>query len=371
MLTLRGTMGSSARLLTLVPLMAAFLLSAPQVEAQTDGALRERVLREYPGALKALESHFSRAKGIVRRRNVRVKGPPRERPSPDERYVFELRPDMARVVVERQYAAGKTAPTRKDAATCYNRDYTFQLKKEGEESAFFLSSFSWNKGADPEQGARRTHAQIKDYLNAPFTLAYAPISELFAYEGFSVGNVSRVGDGPGERLRVEFDTGPVAKPRTRRRGWFIVSPAEAWVLCSFELTLGPRMIKRGTITYSGTEDGVPLPKQAVYTHEVLAGPDQKAPPKKIAPGSQGANNGDSAGTSVETYDFDELTLASMPDADFTLTAFGLPEVGAAARRAPGNLTLWMFGLACAAMAAAVALRAAAARLRRRDALAEG
>jgi hypothetical protein len=364
-------MGSSARLVTLVPWAAAFLLLAPRAEAQTDGALRERVLREYPVALTALEAHFSRAKGIVRRTNVRVKGPPRERAAPDERFVFELRPDMARVVIERQYAADKTAPTRKDAAICYNRDYMFQLKKEGEKSAFFLSSFSWNKAADPDEGARRTRREIDGYLNAPFTLAYTPISELFAYEGFSVGNVSRVGDGPGERLRVEFDTGPVAKPRTRRRGWFIVSPAEAWVLCSFESMLGPRMIKRGTITYSGTQDGVPLPKQAVYTHETLADPGQKAPPKKISPGSPGANNYDGPGTAVETYDFDELTIASMPDADFTLTAFGLPEVGAAARRAPGNLALWLFGLACAAMAAAVALRAAAARLRRRDALAAG
>jgi hypothetical protein len=364
-------MGSSVRWVTLVPWMAAFVLLARPAEAQTDGALRDRVLREYPGALTALEAHFSRAKGIVRRRSVRVKGPPRERALPDERFVFELRPDMARVVIERQFAAGKTASTRKDAALCYNRDYTFQLKKEGENSAFFLSSFSWNKAADPDEGARRTHRRINGYLNAPFSLANTSLRELFALEGFSVGNVSRVGDGPGERLRVEFDTGPVAKPRTRHRGWFIVSPAEAWVLCSFEVAIDPRMIKRGTITYSGTHGGVPLPKQVVYTHEVLADSGQKAPPKKIAPGSPGASNDDGPGTSVETYDFDELTIAAMPDGDFTLAAFGLPEVGAAAPRAPGNLTLWLFGLACAAMAAAVALRAAAARLRRRDALAEG
>ena len=166
-------MGSSARLVTLVPCVAALVLLASPRGARTgDATLRDRFLREYPGALKALETRFSGARGSVQKRFERVNMPDKARTVPTERFIFERRPDMARVLVERHVkAAGssdKTTSGDSDMVLCYNHDYTFQLTREGTNREFFVSSFYWNREVKPQQVGVKTLLWVDDYLKAVF-----------------------------------------------------------------------------------------------------------------------------------------------------------------------------------------------------------
>ena len=61
-----------------------------------------------------------------------------------------------------------------------------------------------------------------------------------------------------------------------------------------------------------------------------------------------------AGLEATEYNFDEISLVDdVPDRDFTLAAFGFPELGQPKPRPTGGPVLWLFVFGCLAMAAAV------------------
>ena len=189
---------------------------------------------------------------------------------------------------------------------------------------------------------------------------------MLSAEGFSVGDVSRVGGGPKELLRVEFETRHRVDAK-EHRGWFVVSPDEAWVVYSFEVEMGHLITQRGTISYSGVHGGVPLPKRVIYTREPVAGSSPLSSPRPIPPGKRATDGSgaplEGAWKTVTTFDFDELSLVGRLMGTSHWQPLASPR-WEPRTRATGNSARWLLALACAAMAAAVALKAAAARLRK-------
>jgi len=65
------------------------------------------------------------------------------------------------------------------------------------------------------------------------------------------------------------------------------------------------IVFRGRVEYGQPQDGFPVPKRVVSTRSPL---------------------GERQPTDIETYEFNELHFGDVPDGQFQLSAFGLPDV---------------------------------------------
>lgn len=206
-------------------------------------------------------------------------------------------------------------------------------------------------------GSPPTNLRLSVFLRAPFAVPIA-MKSLITLPRFSVREVSPVVRDGKQLLRVVFDApaDPPAEPRKGAvvtggiEGSLLVSPEEKWVLYAYECRSKNDKIflYNGTVDYQGSSDGFPIPKRAAC-RTVMKRP-----------------TGESVQT--ETYDFLEFRFADLPDKDFTLAAFGIPEQVLApskvARR--GRLGYLFLGLAVVALAAALFFRIALSRIGRRS-----
>ena len=69
---------------------------------------------------------------------------------------------------------------------------------------------------------------------------------------------------------------------------------------------------------------------------------------------------------AQTYDFEVIENADVPDQDFTLSAFGLREVGRPTGRRSGSAAPWFIAFSLSALAAAVVFKMASARAPRKE-----
>ena len=92
----------------------------------------------------------------------------------------------------------------------------------------------------------------------------------------------------------------------------------------------------GSIEYGGMQAGVPVLRRFARTATKLG---------KLL--------------NTQTYDFEKLEFVDVPDRDFTLAAFDLPEVGRPAARRSGSPASWLIAFSLLALAAAVVLKVAA------------
>jgi hypothetical protein len=339
-------MGNPRTFVAFVLCLPALMLEAAPAERADDASLREMFLRDYPQALKTLESRLSNAKGVVKRSEVR--GNKARTIVSSRTLTFECKlPYMARVVSD-----GETTVTKSDVKTsthigsapCYNRDYSFELSREGANNDWSVSSFDSDPTAKSRMENIVMYPFLYKYLNAPFSLVGWRLSSLLSEERFSVRAVSRVRDGDKQMLRVEFDRRPDAKGREGFHGWFVVSPDEAWVVRSFEYMDELKNSGRGTVEYGAVQRGVPVPKRVVH--------DQRG----------------RAANLEATYDFEEISLVDVPDRDFTLAAFGLPELAQSSRASARGPAPWLFVLSFLAAAVAMVLKMASSRIQKKKAL---
>lgn len=338
-------MNNSSRLFALV--LSLSLRSAPDLRAG-EPQLKEIVLRDYPPALKLLESRFASAKGVVRLTSGTES-------NAGKRVTFGTTsfqrrgPEFARVECDREMAITKTDNTKSwqlGMVMCRNRNYSFQLRRDGDIGPFSVSGIEGYSGGKTAADDHSMTSLLEVYLDAPYTLTGHRLSSLLSEEGFSVRGVSQVGENK-PWLKVEFErkadsTRPKTPQGAELQGWFVVSPEEAWVLRSFDIDRGSGTWHLwGSIEYAGAQGGVPLPKRVVQHSRVKTGRARSS-----------------------TWDFDEINLVDIPERNFTLSAFGFPEPGQAAARSAGGPALLLFCLACAGMALAVVLKLVASRLQR-------
>jgi hypothetical protein len=332
--------------------VAALSLQGGGAALAQDSQLREVFLRDYPPALKVLESRFASAKGAVR--VSREVSPGQTEGGGVKRewvgtIAFERKgPYMARAVgdIDQNITkADEKIALHRVKANCYNRDYSFQLRKRDANDQFFATSIEHNDGRKTPADDTSMVSLLYTYLEASHRIPVLSMSGLLADEQFSVRAVSRVDGGKTPWLKVEFETGANSKWFGALKGWFVVSPDEAWVLRSYDYARGggKGMHQWGSVEYAGEQGGIPLPKR-VSRHS-------------RAPGGGREQS--------RTWDFDEISLVDVPDRDFTLAAFGFPEPAQSVARSAGSFAPMLFGIAGLSMAAAVAFKVASSRLHRK------
>ena len=318
-------------------LWISILAWPPAALAIEDDALLKRVKAEYPAALNRLESSFRTVRGSGKSRVVIPLPKAAERTIVAD-FSFAFQGTSRRVV--RWFT--DTSPERtgsRGEAYCINPTYSFSLSRDDPDKPYLLNGFE-TSGKDSVD--ETLMALAGDYIDMPFMVDGVAISRLMAAPGFRFSRASPVSEGGLELIKVEFDC-PNPDRGVRPKPWvyagsLILAPSETWSLRSAEYYFHPslkRMFK-STIDYQKTTGGVPLPKKVAVVE-----------PSNL----------------TRTWEFDELSLASTPESEFTMTAFGLPDL----MNRPGvdqsrsHLGYWFVGLAIVGILTALVMRKLASR----------
>jgi len=311
--------------------------------------LKKRFLSEYPEALKAWESRYASSEGTYRYTG----DDPTNKAAPHREFVGTFKcklPDMGILTSIRN--TDERSEQRVDG---YNKKYSFSLKKVGDGGDFSVQSLQAVNGAELPPRSSPIRRTLRPILWVPYGIPFST-DRMVSNPRFVVQAVSPVSRNGKNMLKVEFDW-PYDPNRTVPKkardpggyeGFFLVSPQEKWVLYEYECREkegASRIVYKGTVDYQGSLDGFPIPRRATCQRLKLPG-----------------------GELVETYSYDFLKFrfVDLPDQDFSLAAFGIPEQvtrpSKVARK--GILGYWFLALALAALAAAVFFKMASSRLKR-------
>jgi hypothetical protein len=271
-----------------------------------DASLKERVLKTYPNALRALETHFAKAFGSVtgseehwvgKPRHVRIRG----------LFTFASRwPHLGKVTRLATLTTIKDGKTKapKETVFCFNKENSFMLVKEEGKPEFAIKSLAANK--DGQSFVKdQMDAWLYSYLHAPFSLGGPSMSSVIADGGSPIERVSSFRRDDRAYLKIEFDFKKGRNQRLRKlAGWVLVAPEEKWVIHEYEFT-DTINVWHGRVEYAQPQDGFPVPRRVVSTRSTL---------------------GDLHPTDIDTYEFNELHFGDVPETEFQLPAFGFPDV---------------------------------------------
>jgi len=348
-------------------------------------------MRELPGALARLEALYShvRISGTMTE-EVRLRSPAEGLPGRNDKVqrpatlqdpaglastssrkvVLEasdgLRKAYQSVVFDKHYdreshslrdsPATQFKPSR--SVACIGRDYWFRLRWE--KDAPIVASFGApnDQEANENLGLRNWH---DDFVRSLFGLVGGhPMSRIMRFPSFSVTRVTRKPGRSGDNLVIDFqydladDKNRVVpesiikalaaegkKPAMRGmwKGWIEFSPNEAWAVQARgggDSSLRAKN-RRLEIEYGEQRDGVPLPSRITLVE--LSG-------------------------RTTTLDVEGTEFGPIPPSQFTLSAYGLPELDASpGAKRQNRLPVVLFLGALAALSTAIVLRYCAKRLR--------
>lgn len=311
----------------------ALVIAFRAVSADTD--LKARVMNEYPSALADMESILSHCRGSAVHRSWKVPNPRASRPGDVNSKV-----DTARIQFERsgpmERAIREPVDGQQDWVYCVDGKSSFTLRRDRGKETYVLASL----GAD--QDLRRTlKLRVDQFVDAPSRLFGSRISELMTDPRFTIRKVSAMGEENGPLFKIDFTHEDPRK--LRRSGWFLVDPNRHWAVTKYECRCqqdgGHDFLDREEIEY--TE---PAPSRSLAVKRVVS----------------------EFSVYRDEFVFDDFAFGPVPASDFTLTAFGLPELGRPGARGNPTWTVLFLVLLAAVSAACAILLARAARRRAGD-----
>jgi hypothetical protein len=271
--------------------------SSPASGREDEAALKERVMKVYPQALKELETHFAKASGagtcVVDQRvgtdaHFRI----------DSRVTFACnRPFLAKTVslASRTTMKDKKTDPVREVVFCYNTENSFWLAKPAGDAEYIVNLIDTDK--DERSRVRSQIRQTLRFLDAPYTAGGLRMSLAFARPNFSIRRVSALNEGDRNRLRIEFEL----KGGRGLTAWVVVAPDERWVIHEYEYK-DFQDTRHGRIEYGEPIDGFPVPKRVRLTE---------------------SSAGNLLATASYGFDVDQIHFGDVIERDFSLAAFGV------------------------------------------------
>lgn len=285
-------------------------------------------------AIEKLENRFSQARGSGTLTTERpTPGGARDDPSTWEtrtsRVDFAIDRDFNRVTIRSASEEGGSS-FQEERVYCTSPESSFRLERSQQTAPFLLTSVS--SGIDS-----RLLSSISrfagGYVSAPYSMVVSlmvPVSDLMKRPYFQVTDVTEVIRDGRRLLRFDLEFEPLQSLPVCS-AWILVSPEEGWVTREFEGMYGSNrdVPVRGKFEYGEMIDGVAMPRVVTYSH-----PSYR-----------------------HRFEFDDLQLESSPAREFTLAAFGLPDLGASGSPRHGNrMGYYLIGAAVLALVASVVLK---------------
>ena len=302
-------------------LAAGFSSSVP---AQADQAEIDRFHKEYPIASLAIQEQLGHIKGKCRLSEVDKSGK-------SEVHLASFAADhgFRKVVIEGMASQGSSGSS---TVYCLGPETAFVLYKQAGDSAYQVEAI--------EKDAKISRAFERDFgrfLSAPYAILGTPLAELMGIQGFRVTDAERsIRDGI-EIVKVQYESGGGERPD---KGWVELLPGRSWAILSGELRTGMTGWK-DAIRYR--VDYLPTSEEETSIHRVEY--------KSVV-------------TNLTACEFDKFIHESSPISEFSMSAFGLPDLTKPAPSGTDRST-WLFAIGGAGVVLAALMLALARRISRK------
>ena len=255
----------------------------------------------------------------------------------NERRGMELKQRNGCALVVHQGHTEETEKGRTAQVHVINSRYSFSLRRQASSDGWAMSMLSKKSSGKNEifQDPPDVDIDLWSTIAINFGLAYPTLRVIPTAPEFSLKGISAETREGRDLVKVEFEyAAPKDKPRVPSlAGWALYDPVRYWVLAAFDVqqtwTAPAGQTGRRAVTYEfqDTPDGYPIPKRIVV--------------------HASSNPRDGSFQTENTYDFD-FREGEVPESDFTLSAFGLPEPKGMAPPKSSRWYLWFIagGVIC-------------------------
>lgn len=301
---------------------------------------KQRLINEAPSKWEALEQYYSKLDVSYRKT---LATPQEGKPFP---WTFrgtvhvDLRKDGEKLVCLTHHVGKSKDGKRHDTTRVdgVNSRYAFKLAKASPDAgSFVLTNFQ------PATGEVRRKVQMRGRgeFDMIFTVQGRRLSDIIKDPLYTI-SAQGVQREEKELVKMEYDRQLIhwnRKEGTQKgtspveHGTVILDPAHYWCVLEFHFD-NPSWIGDGTIEYGNEADDFPIPRRCKYV----------------------AKNKKGYGNQLITYEFDKIVHRDIPENEFMLSAFGLPEVQVPGEQHPRPLWRWLIGIGIALGVLAILLR---------------
>jgi len=302
-------MADSARTLSILALIVIFHNNA-FAENKPNRELIDVFLREYPAAAAKLEGFYSEVQMRVQVKEIREEGLP---PYLVREQQYIRQGDLFRFINDIQQT-DRSGESRGDrSVTVANPKFSFRLARRPDQKEYDVQEVA-------------SHASIVESLPLAYKPLFAPMS-YFEYRivdfikepEFFITNAIQENNRERKFVKIEWEYHP---PEIHQRGYFLFDPSQFWALQEYRNlrwqgnTSEPTdsfSLVRGLVHYQGSFDGFPLIhsfRQWVEFHGAKS--DKVVNDKPVQ---------------IKDYEVLEIKPGPVPEEEFQLSAFGLPNAG--------------------------------------------
>ena len=296
----------------------------------SDGAtdeLKRKLLSEGPSGWKRIEEREQRILGRLHyEATASLDGVKNQDWSKDKWYDFKRNGDLT-------LTSYKNATHPGLAVFVEGLQYSFELERTAPDKSLLIRNLSFGV-PNPKDSYFKKASQIPWILQSPYRLCDFLLEEIIASPEFVVTRATKSTRGSREFLKFEFTTkiGKGADAISVVDAWMELCPLDDWSLQGGEYVQGRG--HRTTVSNEYRPDSGS--KLAVHT---------------MTDWYPAVKNKE-----VRKYTFEDLDFKTVPNSEFTLSAFGLPEPTQPVVRGGLGLHYWFIGLAVVLMILALALR---------------
>jgi hypothetical protein len=306
------------------------------------GEWKERLRTEAPPKWTALEQYYAKME-MSYRKIIAI--PTEGKPIP-ESFLGTIYQDVCvngdRIVCTSHHVgkddSGKSVDTT--FVRGVNSRYFFELAKTAPDAdTFILSNFQ------PVSDKARQKVFNGGASNARIAFAgsqFGRLSDIIKDPRFTISNIHGVRRDGKEVVQFEYgftaETPDKQAPPQHKEPWaehgvVVVDPQHSWCILRTHFD-NPNWTGDETVEYGDAIDGFPIPRRCTHT----------------STHKKGMGNG------LIICEFDKLVHRDIPESEFTLSAFGLPEMQVPGEQKPQTLWRWLLGIGIALGVLAVLLR---------------
>ncbi len=284
--------------------------------------LKQQFLEQAPKAWEALEGFDSQLAGTFTKTESYKDG---KKPTKTTKNDFAVSGKMGRMRQEGGPDGEKVG--------AMNSQYFFTLRKASEPNyAVNIIEPYVGDAKATEHAEGKIANSLHQYVFAPWYYDLKPLGYWLKQPGFKIDRATPVGRTGKNLVRVDFSYDPPAGIDSRLAvlpSWFLFDPSAYWSIQAYDIQKSWGNII-GNIEYGDRIDGFPVQKQIVEYVRDKQGGELKV-----------------------VVDFNKLERKVVPESEFTLSAFGLPEP---TFKSPVHRGFQIFLLAIACGIVAICLR---------------
>lgn len=314
--------------------------------AQDDASWKDRFLKEAPSEWEKYRARAKRFQGVIERTTVRLT--PEKEVMNKDRCEIKQKDGCALFLV--QALVSEKQPDEKGLGLCINNQYGFEIRRRTPNTQWVAV----NLDVDLSDGMKFNLASppteaVVYWTDCPVDFNLIPY---FSWSGikdpkFTVQQVTPISRSGRQGVKVEFAyRSPREKPNmpSVKKGYVLYDPQRFWIILEYnaQIEWESTNVKASTTVayeYEETADGFPIAKRIIRRFTPVKGVDRE-----------------------NHYEFN-LKEADVPESDFTLTAFGLPEPSGIKRGRPFPWYLALAGIGTACLGVFFFLRSRAKRAR--------